>query len=140
MLVKEEEDGMKFMMENFDKAFGQCPKLFIVEKSSPLKAAIQKFYNGIKVLYCYQHYQRCIRHYFANVKESQKKYLLKGNNQLDPLPMIDELKEFESRINNIKANQEAIANNCDKLNQLMEKIMNERNYWSRTVHLGYFTA
>lgn len=59
---------------------------------------------------------------------------------LDPLPLIDELKEFDSRVNYIKANQEAIANNCEKLNQLIEKILNERNYWSRPVHLGYFTA
>ena len=40
IIAKEDEDGLKFMMEHFDKAFGQSPKLFIVEKCSPLKNAL----------------------------------------------------------------------------------------------------
>lgn len=77
-LHTEDEDSYRFMLENFDKALGQYPKVFIVEKHSPLKNAIQKFYSNVRVLYCYQHYQRCIRHYFENAKTSQAKYLEKG--------------------------------------------------------------
>lgn len=40
IIAKDDEDGLKFMMEHFDKAFAQNPKLFIVEKCSPLKNAI----------------------------------------------------------------------------------------------------
>ena len=69
-LQKDDEDGYKYMMENFDKAFGQYPKIFVVEKHSPLKNALQKYFSNVRVLYCYSHYQRCIRHYFETAKAS----------------------------------------------------------------------
>ena len=53
LLTKEDEDGLTFFMENFDKAFAQCPKLLILEKCSFLKTAIQRFFPNVRVLYDY---------------------------------------------------------------------------------------
>ena len=54
--------------------------------------------------------------------------------------MIDDVKEFDSKITYLKNNQGMLSNNGEKLNQLMEKIVNERNYWGRCAHLGHFTS
>ena len=140
ILTKDDQDGYDYMLWNLDKAFSQQPKLFVVEKCSPLKNSIQKFYPGVKVLYCYTHYQRCIRHYFENAKPSQKKYLEKGSAYLDPLPLLDEQKEFDSKMSYLRANQQDLANGGEKLFQLIEKICNEKGFWSRCVHQGHFTG
>eukprot|EP00347_Sterkiella_histriomuscorum_P008161 403346149 len=140
---KEDEENYEFAISNFKKALCDDvnPKIFIIERNSSLKTTIQKqFSNQMRVLFCFDHYQKSIRHYFDNAKGSQQKYLSKALQLLEPLPQIEDQRYFESQMDELKKEQQEYANNNDKLFQLLDKIHNERNSWARVQHLQNFTG
>lgn len=77
MLSKEDEDGYTFATTQFSKAFAgeEPPRVFVVERSATLRAAIQKVFaipgkGPLTVLYCTEHFRRSIRHFFDAAKNS----------------------------------------------------------------------
>ena len=53
--------------------------------------------------------------------------------------MIDEQRILDSKISYIRKNGPELSNN-EKISQLIEKIANEKTYWSKCIHQGHFTG
>ena len=73
--------------------------------------------------------------FFDNCKDSQLKHLTAANEALDSLPIVVNQRSYESRIIKLNNNREKLANQNEKLNQLIEKVYSERALWSRVNHL-----
>ena len=91
-------------------------------------------------MYCFNHYQRCIKQFFDGAKQSQQKHFAAANELLEPLPCYVNQRMFESKASYMSNNRETVANNNEKLMQLIEKCSGEKLLWARCYHLQYFTA
>lgn len=76
-LNKEDEESIEYACEHFGKSLANSdpPKMIIIERNSMIKSSLQKLFQQknnkeIPVLYCFNHYQKCIRMFFDSAKDS----------------------------------------------------------------------
>ena len=88
-----------------------------------MRAAIQKVFiagkTPLTVLYCSEHYRRSIKHFFDSAKDSQNKYFAGPAALLDSLCELKNQTEFDTKLKQISADSEEIANKNEKLFQLL---------------------
>ena len=91
-ICKEDEENFDFVAVHFGKtlANSESPKLVIIERNSQLRSSLKKSFQAVEngnipILFCFNHYQRCIRLFFDSAKDSQQKHFAKANELLDPL-------------------------------------------------------
>lgn len=93
-IQKEDEENFDFVATHFNKALAntEAPKIVVLERCAQLRASFQKAFAAadhgerIQVLYCFNHYLRCIRAFFDSAKDSQQKHFATANELLDTMP------------------------------------------------------
>ena len=78
-VTKEDEENFDFVATHFVKALAGSnpPKVIVIERNSMMRASFKKAFaatdhqTSIPIMYCFSHYQKCIRMFFDSAKGSQ---------------------------------------------------------------------
>ena len=104
---------------HLSKAFASIepPRVFVLERSAGLKAALQKTFTcpgkaPLTILYCTEHYRRSIRHFFD---QAQGKYYAGPAALLDSLCDIKNQSEFDTKLKQLQQDSEELSNQNEKL-------------------------